>query len=107
MDLTEKGAVKAREEERPARQQSAQRRLEQLGTFLSAGETRRAVKLLGLAQEYLEGAIENAIVPGSREPREKWLRPIVAQDRKHPAQIKELTERIEFRRRERRRASRP
>jgi hypothetical protein len=62
---------------------------------LEPHEAKTVVRLLGVLQDHLESAIEGTLAEGELQPRESWLRPHVARDRRDwkaaEALVKQLT----------------
>lgn len=65
---------------------------------LTDHERRSVIRLLGKFQDHLESAIETNIAPGETEPREPWLKPIIAQDRRDWWDAEKLVRRLEAKR---------
>jgi hypothetical protein len=61
---------------------------------LQPREVSAAVRLLGILQGRLEDGITNSIVDGEREPRERWLRPLIARDRRRWRAAEKLVKKL-------------
>lgn len=65
---------------------------------LTDQERRSIIRLLGKFQDHLESVIETNLAPGETEPREPWMKPIIAQDRRAWKDAEKLVRRLEAKR---------
>jgi hypothetical protein len=61
---------------------------------LKPSEVSAAVRLLGRLQDRLEDGIHNSLAEGEKQPREAWLRPLIARDRRDWKMAEDLVKKL-------------
>jgi len=64
---------------------------------LTTPEVATVIRLLRLVQTHLKSAVESSVLPGKKWPRERSLRPQIAQDRSDIKAARGLINKIERR----------